>query len=489
MTERYELFIGGEWEPAAGGRTFPSLNPYSGEVWAELADAGAEDVERAVAAARTAFDGGWGRSLGTERAALLRRLAAILERDAEDLARIETTDNGKLFREMVGQTRYIPRWYEYFAGAADKIHGETIPSDRPNFLLYTRREPLGVVAAITPWNSPLLLMTWKVAPALATGCTVVVKPSEYASASTLEFARRVSEAGFPPGVFNVVTGMGPATGASLVEAPGVDKIAFTGSTATGAAIARSAAERLVPVALELGGKSPNIVFRDADLVAAANGVVAGIYAASGQTCIAGSRLLVERSVHDELVERLAARAKTIALGDPFDPATEMGPMATEPQRDKVLHYIESATRQGAEVRCGGGTPADRGGLFIEPTILTGVKNDMEVARDEIFGPVLAVIPFDDEEEAVQLANDSPFGLAAGVWTQNGARAHRVAHRLRAGTVWINAYRVVAYNAPFGGFGASGWGRENGLAALDEYCATKSVWVELSGETRDPFVLG
>lgn len=490
MTKRYRLFIGGQWQDAHDGSTFPSTNPYSGDTWAELADARSEDVDRAVGAARSALeDGPWASFTGSQRARLLRDLALLLRRDAEELGRVESTDNGKLLREMLGQTRYLPDWYDYFAGVADKIHGEAIPTDRPNFMLYTRREPIGVVAAITPWNSPLLLMTWKVAAALAAGCTVVAKPSEYASASMAEFAERVEEAGFPPGVFNVVTGFGPATGAALVSHPGVDKVAFTGSTATGIAIAKAAMDNLTRVSLELGGKSPNIVFDDADLEAAANGVIAGIFAASGQTCIAGSRLLVDRRVEKELVERVVARAATIKLGDPMDIATEMGPIATKEQLEKVEGYVALARDDGASVRYGGRRSPEFGGLFFEPTILTDVTNDMRVAREEIFGPVLAVIVFDDEDEAVALANDSPFGLAAGVWTQNVHLAHRVAHRLRAGTVWINAYRAVSFNAPFGGFGYSGWGRENGLEALSEFTETKTIWVELSGQTRDPFVLG
>ncbi|MGH8929420.1 MAG: aldehyde dehydrogenase [Egibacteraceae bacterium] len=491
--ERFQMLIGGEWVEAWDGATFESANPYTGKVWARVPRAGAEDVDRAVTAARTALDDGpWGRMTGTERARLMRRLAEQIAEHADALAGVETTDNGKLLREMRGQLALLPEWYLYFAGAADKLEGSTIPTDKPNFLVYTRREPVGVCAGIVPWNSPLLLLSWKLAPALAAGCTFVCKPAEQTPVSACEFGKLFAEAGFPPGVFNVVTGDGPGTGSALVSHPGVDKVAFTGSSETGKAVMRDAAEHHTRVSLELGGKSPNIVFDDADLEAAANGVIAGIFAATGQTCMAGSRLFVHQDVHDELIERVAARARTIVLGDPLAPETEMGPIAFADQLQKVERYIALGLQEGARVVCGGrrpDNPALAGGYFVEPTILAGVDNGMRVAQEEIFGPVLCVIPFKTEEEVIRLGNETRFGLAAGVWTRDVRRAHRVAHALRVGTVWINAYRVVTFSAPFGGFKASGMGRENGLEVVSAYTEVKTVWVELSGQTRDPFTLG
>jgi acyl-CoA reductase-like NAD-dependent aldehyde dehydrogenase len=386
----------------------------------------------------------------------------------------------------------LPDWYYYFAGAADKIQGETIPSDKPNFFVYTRREPVGVVAGIIAWNSPLLLLSFKLGPALASGCTFVAKTASQTPASALEFAKLVAEAGFPPGVFNVITGPGSTTGRALVRHPGVDKVAFTGSTETGIGVMKDAADHVAKVSLELGGKSPNIVFADADISTAVNGAVAGIFAATGQSCIAGSRLFVQQPIHDELIGRLVERARTIKLGNPLRLETEMGPVAFKEQLEKIKDFIQIGLAEGGELITGGKQPTDpelRDGYFIEPTIFDNMDNHRRLAREEIFGPVLCAIPFKTEEEVIRLANDTSYGLAAGIWTRDLQRAHRVAHAVRAGTVWINAYRTLSFTTPFGGYKMSGLGKENGLEALKEYTQVKSVWVELQGLTRDPFKVG
>ncbi|WP_102159231.1 aldehyde dehydrogenase [Zhihengliuella halotolerans] len=491
MTQRYDHFINGRAAAPADGEYFTSTNPATLEVLYEAARGTAEDVNRAVAAADAAFRNPLWRDLSpTKRGHLLRRLADLVVENAEELALQETEDNGKLLREMRGQLAGLPEYLYYYAGLADKVQGSQVPTSSIEVLNYTQREPLGVVGAITPWNSPLTLTTSKLAPALAAGNTLVIKPSEYTSRTILRFAELTVQAGFPDGVVNVVTGMGAEAGAALVEHPGIAKISFTGSTATGARIASSTAARFIGCTLELGGKSPNIVFGDADVDNAAMGVVAGIFAAAGQTCIAGSRVFVHRSVYDELLEKVAARAQSIVIGDPRDAATELGPLAFEAQLEKVSSYVDLGVAEGAQIATGGGRPeTGLGGYFFEPTVLTGVDNSMRVVREEIFGPVAAIMPFDTEDEVLALANDTEYGLAAGVWTQNLARAHRMSRRLDAGTVWVNTYRAMSPMSPRQGFKSSGVGIEHGLESMNEYTRLKSIWINTDeGPVADPFTL-
>jgi acyl-CoA reductase-like NAD-dependent aldehyde dehydrogenase len=487
---RYGLFIDNQQVSPADGVYLDVVNPATGRVWAQVPNASAADVDRAVASARHAFEeGDWPDFRAADRAKFLIRFGQAIADNAEELAQLQVDENGKLIREMVGQAKLMPEYFNYYAGLAQMPTGSTNPLHVKDMLNYTVREPLGVVAAITPWNSPLLLLVWKLGPALAAGNTVIAKPSEVTPVSAIRFAELAAEAGLPPGVFNVVTGLGSPSGTALTTHAGVDKIAFTGSTATGQAIASQAGKTLKRVSLELGGKSPNIVFDDADLTSAVNGLVAGIFGASGQTCMAGSRILVQDSIYDQVVEELTKRAEAIKVGDPQDSASEMGTVACRPQYDKVLHYVTVATEDGARL-VAGGSPAEvdglADGLFMRPTVFADVTNDMRIAQEEVFGPIAALIRFQDEDEAVRIANDTEFGLAAGVWTNNIQRAHRVAGRLRAGTVWINNYRKTGYATPFGGYKQSGLGRENGPDALREYTEEKSVWVDTGQGVKDPF---
>ncbi len=471
---------------------FETFDPFAGRPWAKIPRCNAVDVDAAVGAANRAFRAGpWRAMNASQRGRLLVRLADLIEAEADRLAAIEVRDNGKLIAEMSAQLRYVPQWYRYFGGLADKIEGGVLPIDKPGMFAFTRREPLGVIACIVPWNSPLLLLTWKLAPALAAGNTVVIKPSEHASASTLAFVELFEKAGFPPGVVNTLTGFPDQVGAPLAQHPRVAKIAFTGGEAGGAAAYRAAAAGFKHVSLELGGKSPNIIFADAKLENAVNGAVSGIFAATGQTCIAGSRLLVQRAVHDEVVDRLVALARTARIGDPARPETQVGPVTTLAQRQRVLDYVDIARSEGATCVLGGGKPVDPSlgeGWFVEPTIFTGVANRMRIAREEVFGPILSIIPFDDEDDALANANDSPYGLAAGVWTSDIGRAIRMSERIEAGTVWVNCYRAVSFMAPFGGYKRSGIGRESGQEAIGAYLQTKSVWIDTSGQTANPFIL-
>ncbi|NPD17025.1 aldehyde dehydrogenase [Xinfangfangia sp. D13-10-4-6] len=490
--QTYQMFINGRFCDAADGGWFDSENPYSGEVWARIARGSAADVDAAVAAAKAALGGEWGRMTASARGKLMRRLGDLVLANAERLAEIEVRDNGKLYAEMIGQVRYNSEWWYYFGGLADKIQGAVVPIDKPDMLTYTTSEPLGVVAALTAWNSPLLFVAWKCAAALAAGCTVVLKPSEFTSASTLEFAALTKEAGFPDGVFNVVTGFGQDVGAPLVAHRDVNKVTFTGSDATGAAVYQAAAKGLKRVSLELGGKSPNIVFADADLDQAAAGAISGIFAATGQTCVAGSRLLVQNSVREAFLEKLLALATQARIGDPMQADVHVGPVTTKPQFDKIMSYIDIAKAEGA--RCVlGGKRASGPGLdqanFVEPTIFTDVTNDMRIAQEEVFGPVLSVIGFEDEAEAVRIGNDVIYGLAAGVWTKDIGRAVRMTKALRAGMVWVNTYRAVSYMMPFGGIKNSGLGRESGMDSIKEFLETKSVWINTSdAPPANPFTM-
>jgi acyl-CoA reductase-like NAD-dependent aldehyde dehydrogenase len=481
MPMRDKLFINNEWRDADAGGTLDVINPATEDTIASVPSAGQSDLDRAVAAARAALDGPWGRLSARERGRLVWNVGEKLMEKADEIARLETLHNGKpIFESRQIEVPAAAECFQYFAGWADKIHGETIPV-KGNYLTYTLREPVGVVAAIVPWNFPLLLTAWKVAPALACGNTVVIKPASQTPLTALALAEAAMEAGLPPGVLNVVTGPGSTLGRMIVEHPGIDKIAFTGDTSTGRAIMRGSADTLKRITLELGGKSPNIVFPDADLDAAVRGATTGIFYGKGEVCAAGSRLLVDTSIRDEFIDKVAARAKKMTPGDPLDPKTRLGAIASKTQLDTDLRYIETAKREGATL-VAGGLRADIGtgkGYFLQPTVFAGVTPAMTIAREEIFGPVLAAIEFADVDEAIARANDSHYGLAAAVWTKDIKKAHYVARKLQAGTVWINTYNVYDTAAPFGGYKQSGFGREMSMHALDHYTQVKSVWVDLN----------
>ena len=489
--KKYDLYINGQWVKPVSGQYFETDNPYTCKAWAQIARGNEADVSFAVNAAKKAFNETWGEMKPTERGKILVRLAEIIEREATRLGEIEVRDNGKLLAEMGAQTKYLAEWYRYFGGLSDKIEGAVLPIDKPGIFNFTKHEPFGVVGLITPWNSPLLLLAWKLAPALAAGNTTVIKPSEFTSASTLEFMTLTQEAGFPSGVINCVTGFGVEVGQPLVDHKDISKIAFTGSDISGQKIYESAARKIMPVTLELGGKSPNIVFNDADVDAAVMGVISGIFAATGQTCIAGSRLLVQKEIHDEFVKRLVSIAKEAKIGDPMSNETNVGPVTTEPQFKKIIDYIKVAKDEGANCVLGGKQyegPGSKGSRFVEPTIFTGVKNEMRIAQEEVFGPILSIIPFKDEEEAVEIGNDILFGLAAGVWTSNIGRALRMSDKLKAGTVWINTYRAVSFMSPFGGYKRSGQGRESGQESIKEFLQLKSVWIAHETSNANPFII-
>ena len=475
------LLINNEWRPAASGKTMDVVNPATEEVIAQVASADRADLDGAVSAARAALDGPWGRMSARERGRLVRKLGDRLMERADEVARLETLHNGK----PITESRHIEipaaaECFEYYGGWSDKVMGETIPV-KGNHLTYTLREPIGVVAAIVPWNFPLLLASWKVAPALACGNTVILKPASQTPLTALALGEIAIEAGLPPGVLNVLTGPGSQLGQAIVEHPGIDKIAFTGDTSTGKGIMRGAAETLKKITLELGGKSPNIVLADADIEAAVRGATIGIFYGKGEVCAAGSRLLVDTSIKAEFIDKLAARAKKMTAGDPLDPKTRFGALSSRKQLDTVLRYIESGKQQGATL-VAGGSRTDIGtgkGYFVEPTVFADVRPDMTIAREEIFGPVLASIEFADIDEAIARANDSQYGLAAGIWTRDIKKAHYIARKLQAGTIWINTYNVYDTAAPFGGYKHSGFGREMSAHALEHYTQIKSVWVDLN----------
>jgi aldehyde dehydrogenase (NAD+) len=482
------LYIDGAFEP--GAAQFDSIDPATGAAWATIAEAREGEVDRAVRAAKRAFlSGPWPALTASQRGKLLYRLADLVDQAAPELARMETRDTGKIIRETSAQIAYVAEYYRYYAGLADKIEGAHLPIDKPDMEVWLRREPVGVVAAIVPWNSQLFLSAVKLGPALAAGCTVVLKASEDGPAPLLAFARLIHEAGFPPGVVNIITGFGPTCGAVLTRHPDVDHIAFTGGPETARAVVRASAENLASTSLELGGKSPFILFEDADLDSAINAQVAGIFAATGQSCVAGSRLLVQESIRSRVLDMLAERADRIVLGAPTDMATEMGPLCTGRQREGLHVLVQKSLTLGARLVCGGAIP-EGPGTFYPPTILDCTRTpDAPCLTQELFGPVLSVVGFKDESEALRMANDTAYGLAAGVFTRDLSRAHRMIRGLRSGIVWVNTYRAVSPIAPFGGHGLSGHGREGGMAAALDYTTVKTVWLRTSEDPiPDPFVM-
>ena len=485
----YSLFIDGQWCEGAEGQTMQSINPATDLPWATFACASSSDVERAVSAARRALqDPGWRDMTATKRGKLLYRLAELIERDAQKIGEIETTDSGKLLAETSAQSAYVGDYYRYYAGLADKIEGAVLPIDKPDMHVFTRREPIGVVAAIVPWNAQMFLTATKLGPALAAGCTVVLKASELAPAPMLEFAKLIEEAGFPAGVVSVITGDAEQCAIPLTRHPDIDRIAFTGGPETARHVVRNSAESFAVTTLELGGKSPIIVFEDSDLDGAANGLIAGNFGASGQSCVAGSRGLIQRSIFESLVEKIEQKVQGINVGDPLDASVQIGPLCTRQQIDKIQAALAASTAAGARIRFGG-APLDTPGNYMAPTLVECPHPDIETLKVEMFGPIMSLIPFDTEQEAIELANSTPFGLGSGVFTQNLARAHRVSSRLKAGICWVNTYRAISPIAPFGGVDQSGYGREAGVEAVLDYTRTKTTWINTSDQPMaNPFII-
>ena len=482
---KYQLFIDGQWVDAESGKTFETPNPATGATLAEVAEGDKADIDKAVAAARRAFEGKWSRMSARDRGRLMYKLAQLIESKTKELAALETADNGKPIKESTYiDLPGVAENFEYFAGWATKIEGETIPVPG-NMFNYTLREPVGVCGQIIPWNFPLLMAAWKLAPALAAGNTVVLKPAEQTPVTALELGKLIQEAGFPDGVVNIVPGYGETAGAALASHKGIDKVAFTGSTEVGKLIARAAADNQTKVSLELGGKAPNIVFADADIEQAVSGAMMGIFFNQGQVCCAGSRVFLDERIKDEFLERFKEKAGRIKVGDPMDAATQMGPQVSEEQLTRIKGYVDIARGEGATVLSGGGSPELEGdfqnGYFFQPTIFGEVQNTMRVAREEIFGPVASVITFKDEDDLIRQANDTIYGLSAGIWTRDIVRAHRFAKEVKAGVIWINTYNMMNAASPFGGYKQSGYGREMGKHALEMYTHVKSVWVDLSGK--------
>ena len=480
--KNYKMLINGSWTDAENGATFESVNPATGSTWARIPEATANDVDRAVCAAEQAFSQGeWANMTPTQRGHCLRRLADLLIEHSESLGRIECLDTGKMFKETRWQANYVAEYYTFFAGCADKVNGDTLPIDKPDTFVYTKREPLGVIAAVVPWNSQLFLSAIKIGPALAAGNTVVLKPSEHASAPVLEFAQLFAKAGIPPGVINIVTGHGNPCGKVLTSHPLVSRVAFTGGPDSARHVIRNTADNFAEISLELGGKSPFIVFDDADIESSVNGALGAIFGASGQSCVAGSRLYLQDTIADRFLSTMVEQAKDILIGDPMAESTQMGPLCTVGQLERIKCEVANAIDEGATLLCGGKQPEGFEGYYYEPTILDCERQDLRIADTELFGPVLSVFRFKDEDEVIRLANDTKHGLAAGVFTTDGARSIRVSNKIRAGIVWINTYRAVSPIVEVGGFKHSGYGRESGFQAIYDYTRTKTVWMNTSSK--------